>query len=86
MKKSHWNDVGIDDETRFLSLNFNNISHKLIAEFQRKVSDSCWVHSLYIREKSEEKYHRLTEPSDSISYHDTVVARDKPYLFCNLIE
>ena len=86
MKNSNWKELGIYDESYFHSLSYNLNSNKLIATFQRDISDSYWVYSIYVREVSEEKYNRLTPLSNSLSYQDIIVARTAPYAFSNVVK
>jgi len=85
MKNKHWGKIGVINETYFLSLHYNEKAKALLAEFQRE-ADGILFHSIYIRKKDEEQYHKLTPESTTLGYHFPITSNNSPYLYCNEVE
>lgn len=85
-KQPKWPSLGIIGETRILQQLFDPFSKSLVAHFFRELQDSYGVKSLYARHISEDRYHRITEETDKLSFEFPELSPKSPHLYVNVME
>ncbi len=86
MSKEPWASIGITGETRFLQLLFDPLSKSLIVQFYREIQDPYGVKTLYTRHTSEDRYHRISEKTDRLSFESPVLSPSGSHFFVNVWE
>lgn len=86
MRLKKWEDFGIENEDRFRSFNYNELTGVMIAQFTKNITDKSWLQSIYTRNRDSNTYKRLTEKSKLLSYDDPVTGSKSKYLYFNILE
>ncbi|HVY55116.1 MAG TPA: hypothetical protein VHC46_05105 [Thermodesulfobacteriota bacterium] len=82
----NWDNLGITGESNFLQLFYDPHSETLVAHFFRSIGSGYGLRSLWTRRVNDEKYVRITAPSDSyLSFEDPVLCPSSAHVFANVM-
>lgn len=81
-----WIAQGISGQAGILCLLFDPYSELLLVHVQKKALENCPLKSLYVRHVSEERYRLFTPVSEKLSYEDTLLAPNGPFIYVNVFE